>query len=117
MSTKRRTPSELKPLHFHSISNERLIIQLSVGLYDHGTFILEGGTYGSQVLLARDGRSRRLCPGEGSVSIKNVLEHIANKDVDYGLEIPNEERLQVLGFEKYITDILNRTKEYLGEYA
>lgn len=63
--------------------------------------------------LIATGINGRLLPGEGAVDIRSIVN--ALPDVIRGIEVPNEERMHELGFEKYIKKALVTTKEYLGD--
>ncbi len=65
--------------------------------------------------LARTGRAERLCPGEGCVPIRDILSRIPNPDILCGLEVPNQVRLEQLGFEEYARRVLQAAKKCLGE--
>lgn len=61
--------------------------------------------------LVRTGIRERLVPGEGAVDICGILERLPR--VIRGLEIPNPERMQRQGTEKYLRYCLEQTKTYL----
>lgn len=64
----------------------------------------------STELLAQSGRTERLYPGEGVIPIREILAHIPNPHVSYGLEVPHTSRLEALGFEEYARRILTAAK-------
>lgn len=65
--------------------------------------------------LARTGRAERLYPGEGSVPIREIVSRIPNPNLVCGLEVPNQVRLEQLGFEEYARRVLRAAKTCLGE--
>lgn len=65
--------------------------------------------------LIHTGRSERLYPGEGAVPIKEIIAHIPNQEIVYGLEVPNDHRLRELGFEEYAGRVLAAAKTCMGE--
>ena len=65
--------------------------------------------------LARTGRAERLYPGEGGVPIREIVARIPNPDIVCGLEVPNQVRLEQLGFEEYARRVLRAAKACLGE--
>ena len=68
---------------------------------------------GSVCQLRRDGLTRRLCPGEGAIPIREILSHIPGQIPVYVLEIPNRERLERIGLGLYARWLLEKTKAYL----
>lgn len=65
--------------------------------------------------LAFTGRAQRLCPGEGSVPIREIVSRIPNPDIVYGLEVPHQDRLEEMGFEAYARHVLETAKACMGE--
>lgn len=65
--------------------------------------------------LAHTGRAERLYPGEGAVPIREIISHIPNQEIAYGLEVPHAVRLGELGFEEYARRVLNAAKTCMGE--
>lgn len=65
--------------------------------------------------LIHTGRAERLYPGEGAVPIKDIISHIPNQDIVYGLEVPHAGRLSELGFEEYARRVLNAAKACMSE--
>lgn len=61
--------------------------------------------------LVRTGLEERLIPGEGVVDIKGILNTLP--PVVRGLEIPHKNRIKAEGIEKYLTQALHATKQYL----
>lgn len=65
--------------------------------------------------LIHTGRSERLYPGEGFIPIKQILSHIPNQNIVYGLEVPHDNRLKLLGFEEYARGVLRAAKNCMAE--
>lgn len=65
--------------------------------------------------LVHTGRAERLYPGEGAVPIQDIISHIPNQDIIYGLEVPHAGRLSELGFEEYARRVLKAAKACMSE--
>lgn len=65
--------------------------------------------------LAHTARAERLYPGEGAVPIREIISHIPNQDIAYGLEVPHAQRLSALGLEEYARRVLRAAKTCMGE--
>lgn len=61
------------------------------------------------IQLARDAR---LYPGEGCIDFQGIIERIP--PVDYSIELPNNSRLQELGFEEHARRCLQYSKRAFG---
>ena len=60
--------------------------------------------------LAYTGRAKRLYPGEGAAPIREIAARVSNPELMYGLEVPNQARLEQLGFEEYARRVLELAK-------
>lgn len=63
--------------------------------------------------LAQTAREGRLYPGEGGIDIRSIAACMPN--AVRGIEIPNRSRWDLLGYEAYAREALQRTREYLEE--
>jgi len=58
-------------------------------------------------------RSARLYPGEGCIDFKSIIEALPN--VNYSIELPNEYKVQELGYEEHARRALLASKKKFGE--
>lgn len=58
-------------------------------------------------------RSARLYPGEGCIDYKSIIEALPN--VNYSIELPNECRVEELGYEEHARRALLASKKVFGE--
>lgn len=58
-------------------------------------------------------RGARLYPGEGCIDFKSIIEALPN--VNYSIELPNESRLQELGYEGHAKRALEASKKLFGD--
>jgi sugar phosphate isomerase/epimerase len=61
--------------------------------------------------LIHTGREARLDPGEGGIDIAAILDRLP--EMPYSLEIPNLERVKVVGYPEHARLCLENTKKYL----
>lgn len=61
--------------------------------------------------LIHSGREARMDPGEGGIDIAAILDRLP--EMPYSLEIPNLERVKVLGYPEHARLCLENTRKYL----
>jgi sugar phosphate isomerase/epimerase len=65
--------------------------------------------------LIHSGREARMDPGEGGIDIAAILDRLP--EMPYSLEIPNLERVKVLGYPEHARLCLENTKKYFGVHV